>query len=155
MQSDDLLLTMCMQAYLEIGRLRLLKITFAPKQDPAAYLLHERLLYTSKNGSWRRARDYMADRVHTDLVQHLAQAGARVMPFEVPVTVDRDWFLLLPLTALQQATCDNGIYMVMLGSVDEVEQVLGAMGDECRKQLDPGRVSYVLQKKARAPFQHE
>jgi len=84
----------CLQAYIDIRSLRVHNIVFAPEQNPSAYLLHERFLYTSKNGSWQRARDFMADTVHSELLHYLCLANVRSLPFQVSVTVDRDWFLL-------------------------------------------------------------
>lgn len=136
-----------LQAYIDIRTLRVHNIVCAPQQNPSAYLLHERYLYTSKNGSWQRARDYMADTVHSELLHYLCLANVRTLPFQISVTVDRDWFLLLPEATLKAVTYEDGIYSAQLATLADVEQVLGAMPGSCSSELHGDQLSYVMEKK--------
>jgi hypothetical protein len=133
------------QTYLDIPRLTIMTISL--KADAALYLEYERELYMLRNGDWERSRDRLADAVFHALLEEFAQLQSRSYPFNVEYVLDRIWFPLVPLAALQTATYSEGTFVVEIASVAMMGELMGAMDEECVRQAGAAGDVYVLQKK--------
>jgi hypothetical protein len=130
---------------LDITTLTVKSINFF--SEPAIYLKHERFLYTMKNGAWERARDYMVDSLYHALLDFMVEQQSRSQALKVMLALDRDWFLLLPLPALQQVQFSDGTFTVKLDTIAMMEEALGAMDTTCRQQAGPAGDTYVIERK--------
>jgi hypothetical protein len=133
------------QAYLDIPTLTVKNISFF--SEPELYLKHERFLYTMKNGAWQRTRDYMVDTLYHALLDYMVQQQSRSQAVQVMLSLDRDWFLLLPLPALQHVQFRNGTFTVKLETIALLEEALGPMDATCKQQAGPSADSYVIERK--------
>jgi hypothetical protein len=64
-----------LQSFFDIAELQVKAIRMY--DEAAAYLKHERLMYTLKNGNWGRSRDYFVDTVYHSLLEAMLMYPSR------------------------------------------------------------------------------